>query len=345
MSIIQPLLEIRNLDVSFRNQGSSLRIVHGLNLTLEQGETIGIVGESGSGKSVTSLAVMGLLPQPTGFISNGEIRLDGRKISDLNEKEMRKLRGNEISMIFQEPMTSLNPVFTIGEQLSEPLKRHRKMTRKERKARIIDMLRDLGISRPEKIIDEYPHQLSGGMRQRIMIGLAMLGEPKLLIADEPTTALDVTIQAQILDLIRKINKNNNTSVMIITHDLGVVAEICDKVAVMYAGEIVEYTDVRTLFDNPLHPYTKGLIASMPNMNERKGELHSIPGNVPRPNELPKGCHFSTRCSFATDRCHQESPPTISNGKHTVSCWLHDDQQKTELLEMEEEHNAKYAIGS
>ncbi|PIC63881.1 peptide ABC transporter ATP-binding protein [Sporosarcina sp. P13] len=346
MSTKQPLLEIRNLDVSFRTQNDPLRIVHGLSLTLEQGETIGIVGESGSGKSVTSLAVMGLLPQPTGFISNGEILLDGRKISGLKEKEMRKLRGNEISMIFQEPMTSLNPVFTIGDQLSEPLKQHTKLSKKERKARIIEILKTVGIPRPEQIIHEYPHQLSGGMRQRIMISLAMLAEPKLLIADEPTTALDVTIQAQILDLIRRINKKKNTSVMLITHDLGVVAEICDKVAVMYAGEIVEYTDVRTLFDKPLHPYTQGLIASMPNMNERKGELHSIPGNVPRPTELPTGCHFSTRCTFAMDRCHKEAPPTISSGNnHTVSCWLHAIEQKEEPLEMEEENNVRHAITS
>ncbi|WP_246097032.1 ABC transporter ATP-binding protein [Psychrobacillus soli] len=345
MSTLKPLLEIRNLDVSFRTQDSSLRIVHGLNLTLAQGETIGIVGESGSGKSVTSLAIMGLLPKPTGFISNGEILLDGRKISDLKEKEMRELRGNDISMIFQEPMTSLNPVFTIGDQLSEPLKRHKKMSRKERRTRIIDMLRTLGISRPEKIIDEYPHQLSGGMRQRIMISLAMLGEPKLLIADEPTTALDVTIQAQILDLIRTINKQKNTSVMLITHDLGVVAEICDKVAVMYAGEIVEYTDVRTLFDKPLHPYTQGLIASMPNMNERKGELYSIAGNVPRPTDLPKGCHFSTRCMYAMDCCHEEAPPTTSNGCHSVRCWLHVDQPEGHSVEIEEEKNVQYAVRS
>jgi peptide/nickel transport system ATP-binding protein len=318
----QPLLEIKDLDVTFRSDKGTVRIVHGLNLTVEQGEIIGIVGESGSGKSVTSLSVMGLLPHPNGFISNGEILLDGRKISNLKEKEMRKLRGNEISMIFQEPMTSLNPVYTIGDQLSEPLKQHRKMTAKERKERIIEMLNKVGIPRAEQIIHEYPHQLSGGMRQRVMISLAMLGEPKLLIADEPTTALDVTIQAQILDLIRRINKGKNTSVMLITHDLGVIAEICDKVAVMYAGEIVEYTDVRTLFDEPLHPYTQGLIASMPNMNERKCELYSIPGNVPKPTELPIGCHFSTRCSFATERCRTEEPPTIKNGNHMVLCWLH-----------------------
>ncbi|WP_253701155.1 ABC transporter ATP-binding protein [Bacillus sp. FJAT-29814] len=332
-----PLLEIRDLEVSFRTENGSLRIVHGINLSVEQGETVGIVGESGSGKSLTSLAIMGLLPYPNGYISGGEINLEGRKISNLKEKEMRKLRCNDISMIFQEPMTSLNPVYTIGEQLSEPLKQHTKLTSRQRKEKIIDMLHMVGIPRAEQIVNEYPHQLSGGMRQRVMISMAMLGEPKLLIADEPTTALDVTIQAQILDLMRRIIKEKNMSMILITHDLGVVAEICDKVAVMYAGEIVEYTDVRTLFNEPLHPYTQGLIASMPNMNERKNDLYSISGNVPRPSELPQGCHFSTRCKFVTDRCKVEAPP-ITTVKHPVRCWLYEEQSK-----MEENNDVRHIV--
>lgn len=326
----QPLLEIRNLDVSFRTNKGPTRIVHGLNLSMEKGETLGIVGESGSGKSVTSLAIMGLLPYPNGYISNGEIYLDGRKTSGLKDKEMRKLRGNEISMIFQEPMTSLNPVYTIGQQLSEPLKQHTNLTSRQRKEKIIDILQLVGIPRADQIINEYPHQLSGGMRQRVMISLAMLCDPKLLIADEPTTALDVTIQAQILDLMRNIKKEKNMSIMLITHDLGVIAEMCDKVAVMYAGEIVEYTDVRTLFNKPLHPYTQGLLASMPNRNERKNNLYSIPGSVPRPNELPQGCHFSTRCSFATENCKKMAPPLINTEQQVVRCWLHNEHLEGEI---------------
>lgn len=323
MSEIKPVLEIKNLDVTFKVQSGTVKIIRDFNLSVAKGEAIGIVGESGSGKSVTSLAVMGLLPKPNGRIANGEIYLNGVEIAGLKENEKRKIRGNKISMIFQEPMTSLNPVYTIGEQLAEPLKQHTSLSKKQIRDKVIEMLNEVGIPRADKIIDEYPHQLSGGMRQRVMISLAMIAEPSLLIADEPTTALDVTIQAQILDLLRRISKQKETAILLITHDLGVVAEICDKVAVMYAGEVVEYSDVRTLFNEPLHPYTQGLIASMPHKNERKGELYSIPGSVPKPTEFPAGCHFSTRCSHATEQCRLSKPPIVSKTEnHSVRCWLH-----------------------
>ncbi|KQL55357.1 peptide ABC transporter ATP-binding protein [Heyndrickxia shackletonii] len=317
------ILEVKNLQVQFKTSMGIVQPVSGVDFQVNEGETLGIVGESGCGKSVTSLAVMGLLPSPTGYIAEGEILLEGKKISHLNDREMRKLRGNDIAMIFQEPMTSLNPVFTIGEQLSEPLRQHTKLGKKEIRQRIIEMLKLVGIPRSEEIIDEYPHQLSGGMRQRVMISLAMLCKPKLLIADEPTTALDVTIQAQILDLMKKIKRENQMAMLLITHDLGVIAETCDRVIVMYAGQIVENTDVRTLFNDPKHPYSQGLLASLPKMNERKQSLYSIKGNVPRPDEIPKGCAFSTRCPHVFDKCRTERPPLLKLNNQSCRCWLYE----------------------
>jgi len=317
------ILEVKNLQVQFKTSIGIVQPVSGVDFQVNEGETLGIVGESGCGKSVTSLAVMGLLPSPTGYIAEGEILLEGKKISHLNDREMRKLRGNDIAMIFQEPMTSLNPVFTIGEQLSEPLRQHTKLGKKEIRQRIIEMLKLVGIPRSEEIIDEYPHQLSGGMRQRVMISLAMLCKPKLLIADEPTTALDVTIQAQILDLMKKIKRENQMAMLLITHDLGVIAETCDRVIVMYAGQIVENTDVRTLFNDPKHPYSQGLLASLPKMNERKQSLYSIKGNVPRPDEIPKGCAFSTRCPHVFDKCRTERPPLLKLNNQSCRCWLYE----------------------
>ncbi|MEK5389859.1 ABC transporter ATP-binding protein [Margalitia sp. FSL K6-0131] len=317
------ILEVKNLQVQFKTSMGIVQPVSGVDFQVNEGETLGIVGESGCGKSVTSLAVMGLLPSPTGYIAEGEILLEGKKISHLNDREMRKLRGNDIAMIFQEPMTSLNPVFTIGEQLSEPLRQHTKLGKKEIRQRIIEMLKLVGIPRSEEIIDEYPHQLSGGMRQRVMISLAMLCKPKLLIADEPTTALDVTIQAQILDLMKKIKRENQMAMLLITHDLGVIAETCDRVIVMYAGQIVENTDVRTLFNDPKHPYSQGLLASLPKMNERKQSLYSIKGNVPRPDEIPKGCAFSTRCPHVFDKCRIERPPLLKLNNQSCRCWLYE----------------------
>ena len=317
-----PILEVKQLQTHIKTAGGLVKAVNGVDLTVYAGETLGIVGESGCGKSVTSLSVMGLLPKPMAYVESGHILFDGRDITELPEKEMRKLRGNEISMIFQEPMTSLNPVFTIGQQLSEPLRQHTSLNKKQIRTKIIEMLRSVGIPRAEQIIDEYPHQLSGGMRQRAMISLAMLCEPKLLIADEPTTALDVTIQAQILQLMREIKQEKRMSILLITHDLGVVAEMCDRVVVMYAGQVVENADVRTIFNSPKHPYTRGLLASMPNSNERKGELKSIPGSVPRPDELPQGCTFAPRCLEAVEKCWQERPPLLSLSHQSCRCWLY-----------------------
>lgn len=317
------ILEVKNLQVQFKTSMGIVQPVRGVDFQVHEGETLGIVGESGCGKSVTSLAVMGLLPSPGGYIAEGEILLEGKKISHLKDREMRKVRGNDIAMIFQEPMTSLNPVFTIGEQLSEPLRQHTKLSKKEIREKTIEMLKLVGIPRAEEIINEYPHQLSGGMRQRVMISLAMLCKPKLLIADEPTTALDVTIQAQILDLMKKIKRENQMAMLLITHDLGVIAETCDRVIVMYAGEIVENTDVRTLFNDPKHPYSQGLLASLPKMNERKQNLYSIKGNVPRPDEIPKGCAFSTRCPHVFDKCKTERPPLLKLNNQSCRCWLYE----------------------
>lgn len=317
-----PVLEVKQLQTHIKTAGGVVKAVNGVDLTVYPGETLGIVGESGCGKSVTSLSVMGLLPKPMAYVESGHILFEGRDITELPEKEMRKLRGNEISMIFQEPMTSLNPVFTIGQQLSEPLRQHTSINKKQIRTKIIELLRSVGIPRAEQIIDEYPHQLSGGMRQRAMISLAMLCEPKLLIADEPTTALDVTIQAQILQLMRGIKQEKRMSILLITHDLGVVAEMCDRVVVMYAGQVVENADVRTIFNSPKHPYTRGLLASMPNSNERKGELKSIPGSVPRPDELLQGCTFAPRCPQAVEKCWQERPPLLSLPHQSCRCWLY-----------------------
>lgn len=321
------LLEIKDLGIQFKTGEGTVQPIRGVNFSLKKGETLGVVGESGSGKSVTSLAVMGLLPEKKSKIVSGNIYFNNKDITYLSEGQYRKLRGNEISMIFQEPMTSLNPVFTIGEQLSEPLKQHKKMSKKHRREAIINVLKQVGIPRAEQIINEYPHQLSGGMRQRIMISLALLCEPKLLICDEPTTALDVTIQAQILELMKQIKEEKNMSLLFITHDLGVVAEMCDRVVVMYAGEIVEVAEINELFDNPLHPYTKGLISSLPTNNNRKSTLYSIKGQVPRPEEIGEGCAFVNRCPYALQKCSKQTPPTFSKGDHLSKCWLQESKRQ------------------
>ncbi len=316
-----PILEVKQLKTYFKTANGIVKAVDGVDLAVYEGETVGIVGESGCGKSVTSLSVMGLLPKPMASIEQGSILFTGRDLTKLSEREMRKLRGNEISMIFQEPMTSLNPVFTIGQQLSEPLKQHTRLGKKEIRQAVVAMLQSVGIPGAERMIDEYPHQLSGGMRQRVMISLAMLCQPKLLIADEPTTALDVTIQAQILELMKEIKARTNMAMMLITHDLGVVAEMCDRVTVMYAGQVVESADVRTIFNHPTHPYTRGLLASLPTSNERKGKLSSIPGSVPRPDDVPHGCAFAPRCPQAVDRCREERPPLLALDKQLCRCWV------------------------
>lgn len=318
----ETILEIKDLRTHFFTDHGEIPAVDGVNLRVGKGEVLGVVGESGSGKSVTSLSVMRLVPQPPGKIVSGSIRFKGEDLAAASEKRMRHLRGNRIAMIFQEPMTSLNPVYKIGGQITETLRLHRGMGGREARKHAIDILRRVGIPRPESIIDDYPHQLSGGMRQRVMIGMAMSCEPELLIADEPTTALDVTIQAQILDLMRKLNEQSGTSIMMITHDLGIVAEMCDRVAVMYAGKIVEEGPVRSIFRNPQHPYTKGLLQSIPRINDKRKRLYSIPGNVPALGSMPQGCRFAPRCEFVTDKCRTEMPEleTVSDN-HYCRCWL------------------------
>ncbi|MDH4618695.1 ABC transporter ATP-binding protein [Brevibacillus sp. AY1] len=317
------MLEVKGLTVQFRNEDKEYSVVKGISFHVKKGETLGLVGESGCGKSVTSLSIMRLIPTPPGKIVSGEIRYKGVDLLSLKEKEMNKIRGNEISMIFQEPMTSLTPVFTIGRQLDEVILLHTDLTKKQAKERSIEMLKLVGISRAEQIYASYPHELSGGMRQRVMIAIGLACHPQMLIADEPTTALDVTIQAQILDLMRELKEKTQTAILLVTHDLGVVAEMCDRVIVMYAGEIVEEADVDTLFHNPKHPYTRGLLESIPNLEEKKRRLFSIAGQVPTPDTVIPGCRFRDRCPDAIARCEQEHPELLElEQSHTCRCWLY-----------------------
>nr|WP_206699143.1 ABC transporter ATP-binding protein [Brevibacillus agri] len=320
--VSDPVLQIENLQTHFFTDRGQIPAVDGVTITVNKGEVVGIVGESGCGKSVTSLSVMKLVPNPPGKIVGGKIKFKGEDLVTADEKRMRDIRGNEIAMIFQEPMTSLNPVFTIGNQIGEAVRLHTKASKKESRARAIDMLKKVGIPRAEAIVDEYPHQLSGGMRQRVMIAMAMACNPELLIADEPTTALDVTIQAQILDLMRQLNQEAQTAILLITHDLGVVAEMCHRVVVMYAGNVIEEGDVRTILKKPKHPYTKGLLNSLPKLEESQERLYSIPGNVPIPGSLTVGCRFAPRCDQATDLCRSEMPQLKAVGENHLSrCWL------------------------
>ncbi|MCH6267057.1 ABC transporter ATP-binding protein [Neobacillus citreus] len=318
------ILRINDLKVSFQSGKKLLPAVDGISFELKEGEILGIVGESGSGKSVTSLATMGLIPSPPGKIEKGEIIFNGTDLTNLTEKEWRKIRGNQISMIFQEPMTSLNPLFTIGNQLMEAIRLHTDLSKAEARVRSIELLKLVGIPRAEGILKEHPHQLSGGMRQRVMIAMAMACNPRVLIADEPTTALDVTIQAQILALMKNLNEKTKTSIILITHDLGVVAEICERVVVMYAGQIVEQGDVRRILKDPQHPYTKGLLKSVPDLRGKKERLYSIPGTVPVPGTVTNGCRFAARCAEAFDQCHTDSPQLFKSEKdgHEVRCFLH-----------------------
>jgi peptide/nickel transport system ATP-binding protein len=327
----EPILQIKDLKVSFQSGKKFVAAVDGISFELKEGEILGIVGESGSGKSVTSLATMGLIPSPPGKIENGKITFEGKDLTTLSEKEWRKIRGNQISMIFQEPMTSLNPLFTVGNQLLEAISLHTNLSKREANVRSIELLKLVGIPRAEGILKEYPHQLSGGMRQRVMIAMAMACNPRMLIADEPTTALDVTIQAQILALMKDLNKKTNTSIILITHDLGVVAEICERVIVMYCGQIVEQGDVRTILKNPKHPYTKGLLKSVPDLRGKKDRLYSIPGSVPAPGTVQKGCRFAARCSEAFGKCRVESPELYPSEKdgHDVRCFLHTLEERSD----------------
>ena len=316
-----PLLEVRDLKTYFCTEDGVVPAVDGVSFSLGRGETLGIVGESGCGKSVTSLSIMRLIPSPPGRILGGEIIFEGEDLLKKTEAEMRTIRGNRISMIFQEPMTSLNPVFTIGDQVMEAIMLHQKVGRQEARKKTVEMLRMVGIPSPERRIDEYPHQMSGGMRQRVMIAMALSCNPRLLIADEPTTALDVTIQAQILDLMKRLKEELGMAIILITHDLGVVAEVVNKVVVMYAGKIVEGADTQTIFRNPQHPYTLGLLGSIPRLNEDRERLQVIEGAVPNPFDMPRGCRFHPRCSYVEEVCAKEEPDLVEvEPGHQVRCW-------------------------
>ncbi len=321
------LLEIKDLCVEFQTVEGTVRAVNHLNYTLHKGEKLGIVGESGSGKSVSSLGMLQLIPNPPGRITGGEILYKGQDLVKASEKEMQKIRGNEISMIFQEPMTSLNPIIQCGKQIAESLQLHWGMKKKEAMEEAIHMMQAVGIADSEIRAHEYPHQMSGGMRQRVMIAMALACQPKILIADEPTTALDVTIQAQILDLIRELNRKMGTSVIFITHDLGVVSELCDTVIVMYTGHIVEQAPAAELFAEPKHPYTRGLLDAIPKITKDRSPLKTIEGMVPNPTERTEGCSFSPRCPHATDRCRREAPPVkqISDTRQ-VRCCLYENTE-------------------
>lgn len=317
------VLRVTDLETSFTRDKKEIKILRGVNFAIRKGEILGLVGESGSGKSLTSLSIMQLFHGTTGKIVNGSIHFNGEDLTKMSEAAMRKIRGKKMAMIFQEPMTSLNPVLKIGKQLMEAIELHLKLPKNESRDHAIQMLKNVGIGRAEEIIYEYPHQLSGGMRQRVMIAMAMACHPNLLIADEPTTALDVTIQAQILELMKKLKEENETAILLITHDLGVVAEMCDRVVVMYAGQVVEEADVFELFASPKHPYTQGLIASVPKIGDNKEILDSINGQVPSPQNMPNGCKFAPRCHQAMSVCHEESPPTVNiTTTRQCSCWLY-----------------------
>jgi peptide/nickel transport system ATP-binding protein len=315
-----PLLEIRDLSIHFFTEEGVVRAVENVSFEIYPGEILGLVGESGCGKSVTGLSLLRLIPIPPGRIVNGDILIDGRNLLHLEENEMEKVRGNEISMIFQEPMTSLNPVFTIGDQIIEAIVLHQGLDKAAARKRAIEMLDRVKIPSPEKRVDSYPHQLSGGMRQRAMIAMALSCQPKLLVADEPTTALDVTIQAQVLQLLKEIQREMGMSVLLITHDLGVVAEIADRVAVMYAGRIFEYGPIEAIFSQMRNPYTYGLMSSIPQLTEKKSRLYAIPGQVPDPMHLPVGCKFHPRCYLVIGECKKEEPSLFQvNGDHFSRC--------------------------
>ena len=320
----EKLIEVKNLKTQFNGKNGIVTAVDGVSFSVERGRTLGIVGESGCGKSMTSMSIMRLIPAVSGKVAGGEILFEGEDLLKKTEKEMRHIRGNEIAMIFQDSMTGLNPVMTIGNQLVETIRAHSKIDKKSAWKRAEEMLTKVGIPSPAQRLKEYPHQLSGGMRQRVMIAMALSCNAKLLIADEPTTALDVTIQAQILELMNELKKTENTSIILITHDMGVVAEMADDVMVMYAGKEVEYADARGIFKNPLHPYTQGLLASIPRLDQDdERELYTIKGSVPDLDDMPKGCRFCTRCSDAEKRCWTEKPGLYEVDGHKVRCFKYE----------------------
>ncbi|MCV0378461.1 ABC transporter ATP-binding protein [Nitratireductor sp.] len=316
----KPVIDVRELRVEFPGRRGSVTALSDVSLSIKAGEILGVVGESGAGKSMTGLAIQGLLERP-GHISGGEIWLSGRRIDQLNDQAMEQIRGREIGAIFQDPLTSLNPLFTVGAQLGETIRQHLPVSKREAKLRAIQLLRDVGIPSPEERVKQYPHQFSGGMRQRVVIALALAASPKLVIADEPTTALDVSIQAQVISLLRKLCKEKQTAVMLVTHDMGVIAEAADRVAVMYAGRLIELGPVEQVLHAPRHPYTQGLMASIPSLDGRVVKLSQIDGSMPRLDAIPIGCAFSPRCSHAGPRCLKERPELTFAGEGASACWL------------------------
>lgn len=324
------LIEVKNLKTFFKTEAGIVKAVNDVSFKVKKGETVCVVGESGCGKSITAMSIMGLVSKDTGFNDGGQILFENKDLLKATDAEMRSIRGKDIAMIFQEPMSSLNPTFTIGFQVMEPLILHEGLDKKTARKRAIGLLEEVGIPRANEIVDCYPHELSGGMRQRVMIAMGLACKPKLLIADEPTTALDVTIQAQILDLMRKIKSDLNTSILLITHDLGVVAEMADYVVVMYASKVVEEGGVMEIFKNPSHPYTKGLLKSKPIITERKEELYSIPGQVPNPVGIPDSCYFSERCECCKPECKNTIPHLrLIEDNHKVACWLYEENTSKE----------------
>ena len=335
-----PLLELRDVEVEFRTRDGIARVLDRVGFSLSAGATLGIVGESGCGKSMTALTIMRLVPQPPGRIAGGTIRLDGEDLLAATEARMREVRGNEVSMVFQEPMTSLNPVFSVGDQIAETVRLHQGLGKREALDRAVEMLAAVGIPVPERRVREYPHQLSGGMRQRVMIAIGLACGPRVLIADEPTTALDVTVQAQIFDLLIDLKERTGTSIILITHDMGAIAEMAERVVVMYAGRIVEEGPVEVILESPLHPYTRGLITCVPHLEERpspeRRPLTEIAGMVPPLTALGRGCAFAPRCGHAMDRCREQAPALEGAEEHRVSCWLHGDADRAAAPEFRPE---------
>ena len=324
------LLQVQNLVVEFPGRRGTLRALDDISFDIAPGEILGVVGESGAGKSLTGAAIIGLL-EPPGRVASGQVLLEGQRIDNLGHEQMRHIRGRRIGAIFQDPLTSLNPLYSIGKQLTETILAHLPVTEKEARQRAITLLQDTGIPAAEQRIDHYPHQFSGGMRQRVVIALALAAEPTLIVADEPTTALDVSIQAQIIQLLKRLCRERGAAVMLITHDMGVIAETCDRVAVMYAGRIVEIGPVHEVIHAPAHPYTAGLMASIPDMAIERERLNQIDGAMPRLNAIPKGCAYHPRCPRAFDRCMQERPELISAGATSAACWLHDAHHGKEAI--------------
>jgi peptide/nickel transport system ATP-binding protein len=322
----QPVLSVRNLKVEFVTRRGTLRAIDDVSFDIAPGEVLGVVGESGAGKSLTGTAIIGLI-DPPGRIAGGEILLQGKRIDNLDKESLRKIRGKRIGMIFQDPLTSLNPLFKISEQLVETIQTHSDMNAAQARQRAIDLLTEVGIPAPEKRIDGYPHEFSGGMRQRVVIALALAAEPELIIADEPTTALDVSVQAQIITLLKKLCRERGTAVMLVTHDMGVIAETADRVAVMYAGRIAEIGPVREVVQHAHHPYAKGLMGAIPTLEATAERLVQIPGSMPRLTAIPRGCAFNPRCSEAFARCHVERPDTVAVGQSQVACWLYETKKE------------------